>query len=80
MMDFGDVNYNHPPVVNPKNSSTNKQGQCLKLVDFLINDILMVLFSASDIFLDILVCRQFYINDQMGFFYASLSIFLFARK
>ena len=55
-------------------------GKCWKVLDFVINDILMVLFSASDIFLDILVCRQFYINDQMGFFYASLSIFLFARK
>jgi hypothetical protein len=63
----------------PAPAPPTKQGQCLKLVDFLVNDILMVLFSVCDIALDILVCRKFYLDGQMGFFYASLSIFLFAR-
>jgi hypothetical protein len=40
----------------------------------------MVLFSMCDIVLDLLVCRKFYIDDQMDFFYASLAIFIFARK
>jgi len=61
-------------------ATPKKHGQCLKAVDFVVNDILMVLFSVCDIALDLLVCRKFYLDDQMGFFYASMSIFLFARK
>ena len=54
--------------------------QCFKVLDFVLNDLVMVIFSFVDIVLDVLVCRQFFIDGEMEFFYASLSIFIFARK
>jgi len=77
MDEFNDIVVAYPlPAAAPKKSNN----QCLKVVDFLINDILMVLFSMCDIVLDILVCMKFYADDQMAFFYVSTAIFLFARK
>ena len=50
-----------------------------KTLDFILNDLLVVLFSLCDIFLDVAVCSQFYQKDQMEFFYISVVIFFFAQ-
>ena len=54
--------------------------QCLKVVEFVLKDLIMMLLSFVDILLDALVCRQFYLNDKMEFFYASLSILILTRE
>jgi hypothetical protein len=51
----------------------------LHALDFFVNDILVILFSLSDIILDILVCLQFYKHSQMLYFYISVSIFIVAQ-
>lgn len=51
----------------------------LRTLDFLVNDILVILFSFSDIILDVLVCLEFYRQGHMLFFYLSLAIFLLAQ-
>lgn len=50
-----------------------------KTLDFVVNDLLIVGFSISDIFLDIAVCYQFYTQKRMAFFYMSVAIFFFAQ-
>ena len=50
-----------------------------KIADFVINDLLVVIFSIADIVLDLLVCRQFYITGRYSFFYASVIIFVVAQ-
>jgi uncharacterized protein with PQ loop repeat len=51
----------------------------LKFLDFLINDIIVVIFSLVDIVLDLLVCQQFYKTQRMTYFYISVIIFLIAQ-
>lgn len=51
----------------------------LKFLDFLINDIIVVIFSLVDIVLDLLVCKQFYMTGRMTFFYISVIIFFIAQ-
>lgn len=50
-----------------------------KMCDFILNDLVVVLFSLCDIFLDVAVCQQFYANGQKGYFYVSVLIFFFAQ-
>ena len=60
-------------------TKTKKRYLTWKTIDFIFNDLLVVLFSLVDIFLDLAVCQQFYANDQMEFFYISVLIFFFAQ-
>lgn len=60
-------------------TKTKKRYLTWKTIDFIFNDLLVVLFSLVDIFLDLAVCQQFYANDQMDFFYISVLIFFFAQ-
>lgn len=59
--------------------SSNSKFKLLNFLDFLINDIIVVIFSLVDIILDLLVCQQFYITGRMTFFYISIVIFLIAQ-
>ncbi len=67
------------PTPEVRSNCFNKK-KCWKYLDIFVNDVLIIFFSVSDIILDMLVCRRFYLNEQYSFFYVSLSIFLFARK
>lgn len=57
--------------------STNKK--LFQYLDFLINDIIVVIFSLVDIVLDLLVCKQFYETNRMTYFYISIVIFFIAQ-
>lgn len=48
-------------------------------LDFFVNDIIVTLFSLSDIVLDILVCIEFYKQSRMFYFYISMAIFIVAQ-
>jgi hypothetical protein len=60
-------------------SRTIKCPSMLNVLDFIINDIMVVVFSIADIVFDVLVCRQFYLEGRMVFFYISVVIFFVAQ-
>jgi hypothetical protein len=60
-------------------SFTHNWSKLFRCLDFLINDLVVVFFSISDIVLDVLVCRQFYIQQRMFYFYISVCIFIVAQ-
>lgn len=63
-------------VVNPH---VVKCPSFLNMLDFIVNDVLVVVFSIADIVFDVLVCRQFYLEGRMIFFYISVVIFFVAQ-
>jgi hypothetical protein len=58
---------------------SHKRMKFFQFLDFLLNDVIVVIFSVVDIALDLLVCKQFYLQERMTFFYLSVAIFVIAQ-
>lgn len=59
--------------------SINNDKHYLKILDFIINDLIVVFFSFFDVFLDLAVLYQFYIDDRMEYFQLSIIIFVISQ-
>jgi hypothetical protein len=81
--DVGTTNVNNNNHIVEVEVSTNSElfhnYNYLKILDFIINDVVVVFFSLCDVFLDIAVCYQFYIENRMQYFQISIIIFVISQ-